>query len=290
MKGCGNFKSADIVLRGIRMIRTLLRITVSLALIFSGTAYAASVSVVSASNGLTDIYSATFDGGMVAPSDPFFGGTRPPTMNIQVTTPTGIIAEVPGGIPGAGSGSFLDLTLGNSNSELTLGGGTVTFPALTIVVTPGAPSETTVEVVNSGMVLLTALGTPSLPLTVADGDDGSVDGSFTFDVGAVFGTLFQPTIADFSTFSEVVTGCTEVNPGSGFCGALGALALDMERYRLVIAYDGSFSSFTGDFQGQTNNNSMVFATLDSAVIPVPAAVWLFGSGLGLLGWFRRRNS
>jgi hypothetical protein len=26
------------------------------------------------------------------------------------------------------------------------------------------------------------------------------------------------------------------------------------------------------------------------VIPIPAAVWLFGSGLGLLGWFRRRQS
>jgi hypothetical protein len=272
------------------MIQTLFKVTITVALILSGTAYAASVSVVSSTNGLTDIYSATFDGGMVAPADPFFGGTRPPTMNIQVTTPTGTTAAVPGGITGAGSGSFLDLTLGNSNTELTLAGGTVTFPALTIVVTPGAASETTVEVVNSGMVLLSALGTPSLPLTVADADDGLSDGSFTFDVGDVFGTLFQPTIADFSTFADVVTGCTEVNPGSGFCGALGTLNLDMERYRLIISYDGSFSSFTGDFQGQTNNNSMVFATLDSAVVPVPAAVWLFGSGLGLLGWFRRRNA
>jgi hypothetical protein len=25
-------------------------------------------------------------------------------------------------------------------------------------------------------------------------------------------------------------------------------------------------------------------------VPIPAAVWLFGSGLGLLGWFRRRQS
>jgi hypothetical protein len=27
-----------------------------------------------------------------------------------------------------------------------------------------------------------------------------------------------------------------------------------------------------------------------AAVPVPAAVWLFGSGLGLLGWFRRRQT
>jgi hypothetical protein len=30
------------------------------------------------------------------------------------------------------------------------------------------------------------------------------------------------------------------------------------------------------------------AQINSAVIPVPAAVWLFGSALGILGWVRRR--
>jgi hypothetical protein len=30
--------------------------------------------------------------------------------------------------------------------------------------------------------------------------------------------------------------------------------------------------------------------LTYSVVPIPAAVWLFGSGLGLLGWFRRRQT
>ncbi len=34
----------------------------------------------------------------------------------------------------------------------------------------------------------------------------------------------------------------------------------------------------GEIRGQVN------------VVPIPAAVWLFGSGLGLLGWFRRRQT
>jgi hypothetical protein len=41
-----------------------------------------------------------------------------------------------------------------------------------------------------------------------------------------------------------------------------------------------------------SNSSDVFAQwrVNATVIPVPAAVWLFGSALGLLGWLRRRAS
>ncbi len=36
--------------------------------------------------------------------------------------------------------------------------------------------------------------------------------------------------------------------------------------------------------------SPVLDNITLQAVPVPAAVWLFGSGLGLLGWFRRRHT
>ena len=31
-------------------------------------------------------------------------------------------------------------------------------------------------------------------------------------------------------------------------------------------------------------------SIEITAVPVPAAVWLFGSGLGVLGWMRRRRA
>ncbi len=74
-------------------------------------------------NGIIDIYSATFDGGMVPPADPLFGGTRPSTMEVIIDpNPTGVLSgATPLGIdPVPVPGSFLDLTLTNSNTLLTI--------------------------------------------------------------------------------------------------------------------------------------------------------------------------
>jgi hypothetical protein len=47
---------------------------------------------------------------------------------------------------------------------------------------------------------------------------------------------------------------------------------------------------TGDFAGPGGGAPKFDdAFFDIRPIPVPAAVWLFGSGLGLLGWMRRRS-
>jgi hypothetical protein len=44
------------------------------------------------------------------------------------------------------------------------------------------------------------------------------------------------------------------------------------------------NSFSGDFGRNFISRGIAVTT-----VPVPAAVWLFGSGLGLLGWIRRRS-
>jgi hypothetical protein len=91
-------------------------------------------------------------------------------------------------------------------------------------------------------------------------------------------------VVDFSRFSQVVTSCT-----GSLCGLItgDVLNLDIVRYVLDLQYDPTYTDFTGKFIGQTANNSLVFANL-STVVPVPAAIWLMGSALGLLGWIRRK--
>ena len=224
-------------------------------------------------NGLTRIYSATFDGPLAPCSGgspsycSFFGGDAPLASAIVLTpNPTGVANVVPGGITGAGSGSFLNLTVNGGNLELT--GGTVAFPAgLTLVI-----AGTTV--VNpsgiAGFVIDPGLQTAAL--------NGSGQAEFLV-------SLAPALAADFSTFSEIVLAgdCT-----GGLCGLIPILSLDMIRYRLFVDFNDDFTQFTADFIGQTGNNSIVFATLNSAVIPIPAAAWLMISGLGLLAGLRRR--
>ncbi len=36
--------------------------------------------------------------------------------------------------------------------------------------------------------------------------------------------------------------------------------------------------------------SLTIDNFSASIVPIPAAVWLFGSGLGLLGWMRRRQT
>jgi len=246
----------------------------ALALSASG-AMAASVALDtdSAANGLTDIFSATFDGALspCTGADPsycsFFGG-KPGVSRAIVATPnpSGLSTAIPGGIAGAGAGSFLNLNVNGGNLELT--GGTVTFDPIVITI-----SGTTVVTpnTNAGFVLAPGLQTAAL--------NGAGQAEFLVNLA--------PNVAgDFSTFADIVGAgdCT-----GALCALIPILSLDMVRYRLFIDYDETFTSFTGDFIGQTSNNSLVYATLNSTVVPLPAAGWLLLTAVGGLAARRLRK-
>jgi hypothetical protein len=80
---------------------------------------------------------------------------------------------------------------------------------------------------------------------------------------------------------------TNFDTGRGF--AIGETALTIRpNYR-----EGPLGAGAAVLSLQNNNLDASFA--DSGhflvnVVPIPAAVWLFASGLGFLGWFRGRQS
>lgn len=215
------------------------------------------IDLTSAQNGVTDIYSATFDPALTpctgtSPSYcSFFLGNPPASRAIVITpNPTMVVQGVPDGIgptgvpssaPVPAPGSYLDLTLSNNNTSLTLAGGTVRTSVLNITIS----GSTLVTATNAGFVFDLA------PQTVPVDANGRAE----FLV-----TMVPPALVDFSHFPVVVTQCS-----GPLCSLILILNLDMIRYRLVIDYDASFGSFTGQYIGQTANNSMVFSTLNSGV-------------------------
>lgn len=251
-----------------------LALTASLALAASG-ALAAPIALdtASAANGLTDVYSATFDGSLTpcSGSSPsyctFFGGDAPAPRAISLSpNPTGVMNGIPGGIAGPpAAGSFLDVSLTGGNTTAQILGGSVRFNPITLTIAVG---PTVVTTSGAGFVI-----NPSATASV----NGS--GQVEFLVNSAPGLA-----ADFSTLGAVVTGCS-----GALCASLGGFTFDMVRYRLFLDFDPTFTSFTGSFIGQTANNSLIYATLNSAPpVPVPAAVWLMASGLGVLGALRRK--
>ncbi len=252
-----------------------LAVAASLTLMGSG-AMAAAVAIDAANpaNGLTDIYSATFDGALApcgggSPSYcSFFGGDAPAGRQIVVSpNPTGVNTGAPIAIGTAhpANGSFLDIALtgGNTIAQI-VGTSTISLPNINLTIS----GSTFVAASGAGFAIL-----PSA--TAAINGLGQVE----FLVNNAPGLA-----ADFTTLSSAVTSCT-----GDLCGLIPILSLDMVRYRLFLDFDPTFTSFTGSFIGQTGNNSLIYATLNSAPpVPVPAAVWLMASGLGVLGAMRRK--
>jgi hypothetical protein len=207
----------------------------------------------SPANGITDLFSATFDGALspCTGADPawctFFNGKPGLTRQIIVTpTPTGVINAVPLGItPVPAAGSYLDLTLNGPRTQLTIAGGTIAFPALSLTI----QGTTVVNAGGAGVVFDSAPQTTTV--------NASRQAEFLVN-------LAPATAVDFSTFS-IVVGAPNGSCTGPLCSIIPILTLDMVKYRLLVTYDESFSTFTADFIGQTGNNSILSIRMNSAV-------------------------
>jgi len=251
--------------------------------VFSVSAFGATVNGVFSINSaqIIDLYSATFDnplspcnGGEADPDEcTFFGGD-------QSANPRNIVVA---SAPANTASGTLDVDYDNvSGNILQVNSMLINLPdavltiqgATTVTVTQGNAAPTA----NDTLYIESGTGAPN----------GTAD---AHQVRALVGSsagLFEHNDApnldapDFATFSDIVDSC--VGP---VCALIPLLSLDGTKYRLL----GTVNAAGGDsiqLQAQTGNNSIYKVDLTTAAIPVPAAVWLFGSALGLLGWMRRR--
>jgi hypothetical protein len=157
-------------------------------------------------------------------------------------------------------------------------------------------------------------GTTSFGIT--DGIIYSVDesGALLASTGTrVFGTS-DPTYPNL--FTGATTSVFRVDfDATMFTVSLDALGDDISDFARITAFtagDVVIDIYTtaglvsGAFETMTVNDTSAniayiiaegvspdavgFDNLFANTIPIPAAVWLFGSGLGLLGWYRRRQT
>lgn len=75
------------------------------------------------------------------------------------------------------------------------------------------------------------------------------------------------------------SGIPGVNVGVGFVSGTGWQA---------VSFNGTDFAASQVSIAQAISENRLTATL--APVPIPAAVWMFGSGLGLLGWMRRKTT
>ena len=152
-------------------------------------------------------------------------------------------------------------------------------------------------------------------------DGATASGTFTYDVDTNVvsseSIVTNPSVGGPQIFCELLCDLGATYPGvlfgfptgtptiTFFTGELTGFPTGIIDVTLVFSYLGALSNAGGvvplapgiDLEpGIGSFETIVFDIFNSraivsgnvSAVPIPAAVWLFGSGLGLLGWFRKK--
>ena len=255
------------------------------------------------SSTLADLWSITLDGALqntactaLNPVDTqqcqFFGGTAGTGRRVVINKTNAF---------GPGSGT-LDVQYDNTTGEITrVNVMRINYPNATLVITGTAFGSGTVTILQgngaptpypgNNDILFTEAGTGTLGRVIDPATNMNTLGLGTTDPdqGLAIGQagIFQHNdqlsedAPDFSIFTDVVDSCVPVG-ASVICALIPGLRLDGVRYRL----EGTVSALGGDsfvLKSQTSNNSLLFSSFTTAVVPAPGAVWLLLTGVAALG-------
>ncbi len=154
----------------------------------------------------------------------------------------------------------------------------------------------------------TELTSPSLPHGGYGGgvlyDDGSLSITAFLDLQTLFGTHTN-TVTTYTipsipgtTATALVTSCMDMPDNTtAACPSVALKPLSTDGISSGAVPDGVGDSFTLVFDGTASGSALTQYSFEitswtpAAAVPVPAAAWLFGSGLlGLAGAARRRRS
>ncbi len=111
------------------------------------------------------------------------------------------------------------------------------------------------------------------------------EGTTVFDTGTSMAVF--PTLADAGWHPLVGGSYSQTNPGSGLGHDNG---LDGFYFETALDVPNGSVPLPGGAVRivMTSTSGSTMYVVEGRVVPVPAAVWLFGSALGLLGWVRSR--
>ncbi|MGI9342291.1 MAG: hypothetical protein ACR2QV_05540 [Gammaproteobacteria bacterium] len=165
----------------------------------------------------------------------------------------------------------------------SLGPNSVAFPiaaATTFVYEPGTLAPFAGAIEHAGGVSFTDIASGTVDLTLGDFTIG-------YDANRIGGA--NPDATGFFVQDNIDTGAILFDITNPIIEAF--------ENSLIIAADIAISEELSDFlnsQGLVSQDvtgvdaGAALVVANSSIIPVPAAVWLFGSALALLGWARRK--